>query len=137
MIVYRLGFIIDFLSKATLVGFMAGAAVIVSLQQLKGLLGIVHFTKEMEIIPVLSSVFAETKEVKIKQKIKDLSSTLPRKTEFLICMIMYVSDVQWSWKTIVLGFSFLILLLIARLIVSNNLSPKLHFSKLILYSVLN
>ncbi|KAE8657549.1 putative sulfate transporter 3.4 [Hibiscus syriacus] len=39
----RLGFVIDFLSKATLVGFMAGAAVIVSLQQLKGLLGIVHF----------------------------------------------------------------------------------------------
>ncbi|KAK4413882.1 putative sulfate transporter 3.4 [Sesamum alatum] len=53
----RLGFIIDFLSKATLVGFMAGAAVIVSLQQLKGLLGIVHFTSKMQIIPVLFSVF--------------------------------------------------------------------------------
>ncbi|KAF8393331.1 hypothetical protein HHK36_021572 [Tetracentron sinense] len=48
---FRLGFIIDFLSKATLVGFMAGAAVIVSLQQLKGLLGIVHFTSKMQIIP--------------------------------------------------------------------------------------
>ncbi|KAK6931029.1 STAS domain [Dillenia turbinata] len=34
----RLGFIIDFLSKATLIGFMAGAAIIVSLQQLKSLL---------------------------------------------------------------------------------------------------
>ncbi|KAL3633030.1 putative sulfate transporter 3.4 [Castilleja foliolosa] len=53
----RLGFIIDFLSKATLVGFMAGAAVIVSLQQLKGLLGIVHFTTKMQLIPVLSSVY--------------------------------------------------------------------------------
>ncbi|KAL3840908.1 hypothetical protein ACJIZ3_025499 [Penstemon smallii] len=53
----RLGFVIDFLSKATLVGFMAGAAVIVSLQQLKGLLGIVHFTTRMQLIPVLSSVF--------------------------------------------------------------------------------
>ncbi|KAK4381727.1 putative sulfate transporter 3.4 [Sesamum angolense] len=53
----RLGFVIDFLSKATLVGFMAGAAVIVSLQQLKGLLGIVHFTSKMQLIPVLSSVF--------------------------------------------------------------------------------
>ncbi|KAI9161513.1 hypothetical protein LWI28_018151 [Acer negundo] len=53
----RLGFIIDFLSKATLIGFMAGAAVIVSLQQLKGFLGIVHFTGKMQIIPVLSSVF--------------------------------------------------------------------------------
>ncbi|KAJ7003139.1 hypothetical protein D5086_006365 [Populus alba] len=53
----RLGFVIDFLSKATLVGFMAGAAVIVSLQQLKGLLGIVHFTTKMQFIPVISSVF--------------------------------------------------------------------------------
>ncbi|KAG9459308.1 hypothetical protein H6P81_003816 [Aristolochia fimbriata] len=53
----RLGFIIDFLSKATLVGFMAGAAIIVSLQQLKGLLGIVHFTTKMGIVPVMASVF--------------------------------------------------------------------------------
>lgn len=59
---FRLGFIIDFLSKATLLGFMAGAAVIVSLQQLKGLLGIVHFTNKMQIIPVLSSVFHHTAE---------------------------------------------------------------------------
>ncbi|KAF8086561.1 hypothetical protein N665_0620s0001 [Sinapis alba] len=52
----RLGFVIDFLSKATLVGFTAGAAVIVSLQQLKGLLGIVHFTGKMQFVPVISSV---------------------------------------------------------------------------------
>ena len=55
---------IDFLSKATLIGFMAGAAVIVSLQQLKGLLGMVHFTSQMQIIPVLSSVFKHKDEVK-------------------------------------------------------------------------
>ncbi|CAN1317420.1 Probable sulfate transporter 3.4 [Linum perenne] len=42
---------------ATLVGFTAGAAVVVSLQQLKGLLGIVSFTSKMEIVPVISSVF--------------------------------------------------------------------------------
>ncbi|XP_024969369.1 probable sulfate transporter 3.4 [Cynara cardunculus var. scolymus] len=58
----RLGFVIDFLSKATLVGFMAGAAVIVSLQQLKGLLGIVHFTTKMQIIPVLSSAIRQENE---------------------------------------------------------------------------
>ncbi|CAH8338913.1 unnamed protein product [Eruca vesicaria subsp. sativa] len=52
----RLGFVIDFLSKATLIGFTAGAAVIVSLQQLKGLLGIVHFTGKMQFVPVISSV---------------------------------------------------------------------------------
>ncbi|KAK6914920.1 STAS domain [Dillenia turbinata] len=58
----RLGFVIDFLSKATLIGFMAGAAVIVSLQQLKGLLGITHFTGKMQMIPVLSSVFKQKDE---------------------------------------------------------------------------
>ncbi|XP_065868457.1 probable sulfate transporter 3.4 isoform X2 [Euphorbia lathyris] len=58
----RLGFIIDFLSRATLVGFMAGAAIIVSLQQLKGLLGIVHFTSKMQFVPVMSSVFSHRNE---------------------------------------------------------------------------
>ncbi|GMN37260.1 hypothetical protein TIFTF001_006681 [Ficus carica] len=60
--ILRLGFIIDFLSKATLLGFMAGAAVIVSLQQLKGLLGIVHFTSKMQLAPVMSSVFSHRDE---------------------------------------------------------------------------
>ncbi|XP_002528191.2 probable sulfate transporter 3.4 [Ricinus communis] len=58
----RLGFIIDFLSRATLVGFMAGAAIIVSLQQLKGLLGIVHFTSKMQFVPVMASVFTHKDE---------------------------------------------------------------------------
>ncbi|GLU22176.1 hypothetical protein SLE2022_382690 [Rubroshorea leprosula] len=58
----RLGFVIDFLSKATLLGFMAGAAVIVSLQQLKGLLGIVHFTGKMQLIPVITSVLEHRNE---------------------------------------------------------------------------
>ncbi|XP_052157675.1 probable sulfate transporter 3.4 [Oryza glaberrima] len=53
----RLGFIVDFLSKATLTGFMGGAAIIVSLQQLKGLLGIVHFTSQMGFVQVMHSVF--------------------------------------------------------------------------------
>lgn len=61
--IYRLGFIVDFLSKATLIGFMAGAAIIVSLQQLKGLLGIVHFTTQMGFVPVMVSVFKNRTEV--------------------------------------------------------------------------
>ncbi|XP_028776625.1 probable sulfate transporter 3.3 [Neltuma alba] len=80
--ILRLGFIIDFLSKAILIGFMAGAAIIVSLQQLKGLLGITHFTTKMGLIPVMTSVFHNTHE--------------------------------WSWQTIVMGFCFLVLLLLAR-----------------------
>lgn len=42
---------------------MAGSAVVVSLQQLKGLLGITHFTGGMQIIPVMKSVFGNFKEV--------------------------------------------------------------------------
>lgn len=60
--ILRLGFIIDFLSKAILIGFMAGAAIIVSLQQLKSLLGITHFTQQMSLVPVMSSVFQNIHE---------------------------------------------------------------------------
>ncbi|XP_074274175.1 putative sulfate transporter 3.4 [Silene latifolia] len=58
----RLGFIIDFLSKATLIGFTAGVAIIVFLQQLIDLLGIIHFTNKMQIVPVLKSVFSHKNE---------------------------------------------------------------------------
>lgn len=57
--IFRLGFIIDFLSQATIVGFMAGAATVVSLQQLKGILGLNHFTTKTGIISVLRSAFQQ------------------------------------------------------------------------------
>lgn len=53
----RLGFLIDFLSHAAVVGFMAGAAITIALQQLKGFLGIKKFTKKTDIISVMHSVF--------------------------------------------------------------------------------
>ncbi|KAJ6840472.1 putative sulfate transporter 3.4 [Iris pallida] len=89
----RLGFIVDFMSKPTLVGFMGGAAIIVSLQQLKGLLGIVHFTTSMGFVQVMKSVFDHKSE--------------------------------WAWQTVVMGFSFLIFLLVARHISLRN--PKLFW----------
>ncbi|KAG0484615.1 hypothetical protein HPP92_008694 [Vanilla planifolia] len=78
----RLGFIVDFLSKPTLTGFMGGSAIIVSLQQLKGLLGIRHFTTKMGFLPVMLSVFKHRTE--------------------------------WTWETVLMGFSFLAFLLITR-----------------------
>uniref|UniRef100_A0A803MKF2 STAS domain-containing protein n=1 Tax=Chenopodium quinoa TaxID=63459 RepID=A0A803MKF2_CHEQI len=54
-----LGFLVDFLSHAATVGFMAGAAITIGLQQLKGLLGIKKFTKDTDIISVLKSVFSQ------------------------------------------------------------------------------
>jgi sulfate transporter 1, high-affinity len=54
----RLGFLIDFLSHAAIVGFMGGAAITIALQQLKGFLGIQKFTKKTDIISVMNSVFS-------------------------------------------------------------------------------
>ncbi|XP_061344031.1 sulfate transporter 2.1-like [Gastrolobium bilobum] len=54
---FRLGFLVDFLSHAAIVGFMGGAAIIIGLQQLKGLFGINHFTNETDIISVMKSVW--------------------------------------------------------------------------------
>ncbi|KAG0485155.1 hypothetical protein HPP92_008990 [Vanilla planifolia] len=54
---FRLGFVIDFLSHAAIVGFMAGAAITIGLQQLKGFLGIQNFTKKTDIVSVMRSVW--------------------------------------------------------------------------------
>ncbi|XP_043698496.1 sulfate transporter 3.1-like [Telopea speciosissima] len=56
----RLGFIVDFLSHATIVGFMGGAATVVCLQQLKGILGLAHFTRGTDLVSVMRSVFTQT-----------------------------------------------------------------------------
>lgn len=54
--VLRLGFLVDFLSHAAVVGFMGGAAIVIGLQQLKGLLGINHFTTKTDVVSVLEAV---------------------------------------------------------------------------------
>lgn len=56
--ILRLGFLIDFLSHAAIVGFMGGAAITIALQQLKGFLGIKHFTKKTDITSVMKSVIS-------------------------------------------------------------------------------
>ncbi|KAL6179814.1 hypothetical protein ACLB2K_046485 [Fragaria x ananassa] len=56
--ILRMGFLIDFLSHAAIVGFMGGAAITIALQQLKGFLGIKKFTKQTDIISVMNSVFS-------------------------------------------------------------------------------
>uniref|UniRef100_A0A1J3JR57 Sulfate transporter 2.1 n=1 Tax=Noccaea caerulescens TaxID=107243 RepID=A0A1J3JR57_NOCCA len=54
---FRLGFLVDFLSHAAIVGFMGGAAIVIGLQQLKGLLGISNFTTNTDIVSVLRAVW--------------------------------------------------------------------------------
>ncbi|XP_058787698.1 sulfate transporter 1.3-like [Vicia villosa] len=89
--IFRLGFLIDFLSHAAIVGFMGGAAITIGLQQLKGFLGIKTkmFTTKTDIVSVLHSVFASAKH-------------------------------GWNWHTILIGASFLCFLLLAKFIGKKN-----------------
>ncbi|KAK4256704.1 hypothetical protein QN277_006393 [Acacia crassicarpa] len=52
----RLGFLLEFLSHAAIVGFTAGAAIVIGLQQLKGLFGFQRFTNETDVVSVTISV---------------------------------------------------------------------------------
>jgi len=70
----RLGFIVDFLSHATIVGFMGGAATVVCLQQLKSILGLEHFTHEADIVSVMRSVFSQTHQVITNSTLSHISS---------------------------------------------------------------
>ncbi|XP_011621488.1 low affinity sulfate transporter 3 [Amborella trichopoda] len=83
---FRLGFLIDFLSHAAIVGFMGGAAIVIGLQQLKALLGIAHFTNKTDVISVMKAVWA------------------------------YVDHAAWHPYNFLIGSFFLILMLAARYI---------------------
>ncbi|XP_057442080.1 sulfate transporter 1.3-like isoform X2 [Lotus japonicus] len=89
--IFRLGFLIDFLSHAAVVGFMGGAAITIALQQLKGFLGIKtkDFTTKTNIVSVMRSVFSSAHH-------------------------------GWNWQTIVIGASFLGFLLVAKYIGKKN-----------------
>ncbi|KFK26191.1 hypothetical protein AALP_AA8G214500 [Arabis alpina] len=60
----RLGILVDFLSHSTITGFMGGTAVIILLQQLKGLLGLEHFTHKTDVVSVIHSVVTNRVELK-------------------------------------------------------------------------
>ncbi|OUZ99901.1 STAS domain [Macleaya cordata] len=59
---FRLGILVDFLSHSTIIGFMSGAAAIICLQQLKGMLGLIHFTSRTDVVSVMRSIFSQTHE---------------------------------------------------------------------------
>ncbi|KAG0495987.1 hypothetical protein HPP92_000678 [Vanilla planifolia] len=72
----RMGFVVEFLSEPTLVGFMGGAAVVTVLQQLKGLLGIKHFATKTGFIPMMQSLFEHTSELHWKTMVMGISFLL-------------------------------------------------------------
>lgn len=60
--VLRLGILVDFLSHSTITGFMGGTAIVICMQQLKGFLGLTHFTAKTDVISVMHSVFSHRNE---------------------------------------------------------------------------
>ncbi|XP_059638110.1 probable sulfate transporter 3.5 [Cornus florida] len=58
----RLGILIDFLSHSTITGFMGGTAIIICLQQLRGIFGLKSFTTNTDVISVLRAIFSRTNE---------------------------------------------------------------------------
>ncbi|KAK8930960.1 putative sulfate transporter 3.5 [Platanthera zijinensis] len=55
--VFRLGIIVDFLARSTITGFMGGTALMIILQQFKGLLGLQHFTNKTDFVTVVQALF--------------------------------------------------------------------------------
>ncbi|KAI3790199.1 hypothetical protein L2E82_03062 [Cichorium intybus] len=62
--VFRLGILVDFLSHSTITGFMGGTALIICLQQLKGIFGLKHFTPHTDVISVISAIFKNRGEIR-------------------------------------------------------------------------
>ena len=91
--VIRLGFLIDFLSHAAIVGFMGGAAITIALQQLKGFLGIStkKFTKKSDIISVLHSVFNT-----MHHGVNSLLSLSPNCVHFFIFWSCRLDDIWYK-----------------------------------------
>ncbi|KAL8172431.1 hypothetical protein V2J09_024235 [Rumex salicifolius] len=92
---FRLGFLIDFLSHAAIVGFMAGAAVTIALQQLKGLLGIKDFTKKTDIVSVLESVFKAAQHGgKKKKKLFWIAAISPLTSVIISTFCVYITHAR-------------------------------------------
>ncbi|KAJ9688483.1 hypothetical protein PVL29_014245 [Vitis rotundifolia] len=112
--VLRLGILVDYLSHSTITGFMGGTATIISLQQLKGFLGLKKFTTKTDVISVLKSVFKHRHQWrwesalvgiiflsfllftvqlrKKKPKLFWVSAVAPMVTVVVGCIIAYLAD---------------------------------------------
>ncbi|XP_050945626.1 sulfate transporter 1.2-like isoform X3 [Cucumis melo] len=127
--ILRLGFLIDFLSHAAIVGFMGGAAITIALQQLKGFLGIQKFTKKTDIISVMRSVFEAAhhgvsllapQTPHVYGVYLHTNGPLMHNKLNLMHRNFFYDLLQWNWQTIVIGVSFLSFLLFAKYIGKKN-----------------
>ncbi|KAK7314497.1 hypothetical protein VNO77_33022 [Canavalia gladiata] len=61
---FRLGILVDFFSHATINGFMGGTAIILILQQLKGIFGMKHFSTKTNVVAVIKAIIANRHEIR-------------------------------------------------------------------------
>ncbi|KAL0659064.1 hypothetical protein Bca4012_079649 [Brassica carinata] len=86
--------LLDFLSHATIVGFMGGAATVVSLQQLKGIFGLKHFTEATDIISVMRSVFSQTHQSTKKPNFFWVAAMTPLTSVILGSLLVYFTHAE-------------------------------------------
>ncbi|KAK4280860.1 hypothetical protein QN277_012426 [Acacia crassicarpa] len=60
----RLGILVDFFSHSTITGFMTGTAIILIFAQLKGLLGLKHFTTKNNVQSVIQAIIKYRSEIR-------------------------------------------------------------------------
>ncbi|KAG5611620.1 hypothetical protein H5410_022901 [Solanum commersonii] len=87
----RLGFLVDFLSHAAIVGFMAGAACVIGLQQLKSLLGISNFTNKTDIISVLTSICKSMHTARKYKKLFWLAAMAPLLSVIMSTLLVFLT----------------------------------------------
>ncbi|KAF7813813.1 putative sulfate transporter 3.5 [Senna tora] len=75
--VLRLGILVDFFSHSTITGFMGGTAVILCLQQLKGVFGLKHFTTKTSVVAVVKAIWTNRNEKKKNPKLFLVSAVAP------------------------------------------------------------
>ncbi|KAI5406003.1 early nodulin-70 [Lathyrus oleraceus] len=81
----RFGFLVDYLSHATIIGFLAAVAIGIVLQQLKALFGITNFTNKADLISVIKSLWT-----------------------------CYKNQSEWHPYNFIIGFSFLSFIIFTR-----------------------
>ncbi|KAB5556530.1 hypothetical protein DKX38_007439 [Salix brachista] len=109
---FRLGFLVDFLSHAVIVGFVSGAAIVIGLQQMKGLLGIAHFTNKTDVISVIQAIWRSVHHSvrnygKRKRKLFWLPATAPLISVVLSTLLVYLTRAdKHGVEAIAVGRSF-------------------------------
>ncbi|CAL0312465.1 unnamed protein product [Lupinus luteus] len=101
----RLGILVDFVSNSTITGFVAGAAVMLCLQQLKGIFGLKHFVTKTDLITVMRGIWTNSHERKRNPRLFWVSAIGPMTTVIVGAVFTYLVKGQKHGIQIVGPFS--------------------------------